>query len=124
MQECNPATGLLGWAMNLGSPSQIPSLETIRSRLQAVGQDHALTFYPSLAAAEQRVLLEQLAELDLEALPRFIERYVINKLKFELPARLDPAPYFPRDPDSPKRPWDRAAAKRRGEELIRTGKVA
>src|SRR5262249_39392846 len=87
-------------------------------------QEHVLAFYPSLTPVQQESLLEQISGIDLKALPGLIDRYVVSKPKFELPAGVEPAPYFPADPKSLKRPWDKAAAKKRGEELIRKGKIA
>jgi UDP-N-acetylglucosamine/UDP-N-acetylgalactosamine diphosphorylase len=90
------------------------------ARLKAIGQEHVLKFHDALEPHRQRGLLEQVSGLDLEALPRLVERYVVNKPRFELPSGLRPAPYFP----AGGKGWDRAAARERGERLLREGKVA
>jgi len=101
-----------------------PDFSTLRSRLAAIGQDHVLAFYDELPAEGQRRLLEQVASLDLESLPRHIERYVLNKPRTALPADVEPAPYYPADHKSPTRPWDRMHYREVGEDLLRRGKVA
>ena len=87
-----------------------------------------LRFYEHLEPAEQRHLLEQLSQLELERLPRLIEQYVRSRETYSLPADLGPASFYARDgrivgQDGGAR-WDRAAARAAGEELLRAGKVA
>lgn len=100
------------------------SIGALRERLGRVGQDHLLRFHDELDPASARALLGQIAALDLDALPDLIERYVQGDEHFTLPPDLEPAPYYPRDPGSAGRAWDRDGARRRGEELLGAGKVA
>lgn len=102
----------------------MPTLEAIRSRLEEVYQGHLLNFYARLSPDQQQALLEQIDALDIESLPELIEGYVKRKPEFALPPELGPAPYFPRDENSPAMPWDRATMERAGTDLIRAGKVA
>ncbi len=102
----------------------MPTLAETRQALRAVGQDHVLRFYDILTPAQQKSLLDQIASIDLESLPRLVETYVRNKPAFSLPPDIEPAPYYPYDASSPVRRWDRGAMKRAGEELIRARKVA
>jgi len=102
----------------------VPNVAELRQHLAAAGQDHVLHFFDRLGADHQRSLLDQVTSLDLAALPRLIETYVKNKPVFALPPDIEPAPYYPNNPASKSRPWDRAAMKRAGEDLIRKGKVA
>jgi UDP-N-acetylglucosamine/UDP-N-acetylgalactosamine diphosphorylase len=53
-----------------------------------------------------------------------VREYVKSKPAFQLPGDVGPAPFYPYDPGSATRRWDKGAAKRAGEELIRAGKVA
>jgi len=99
-------------------------LDSIAARLKAVGQDHLLRFHDSLSPGQRDDLLGQIAALDLDAIRDLVQRYVTGNPKINLPARVEPAPYYPADPDSPPRPWDRAEARRRGERLLGEGKVA
>ncbi len=101
-----------------------PTLDATRARLAAVGQTHLLNFFPTLTPDGQRALLAQIADLDVEALPALIDAYVKRKPEFSLPPNIGPAPYYPRHEKSTTRPWDRAAAERKGEELIRAGRIA
>lgn len=105
-------------------PDHAEKLARVRKRLEAAGQSHLLTFYERLDNAARRALVDQIDALNLEALPGLIEKYVRNKPSFAPGGDVQPAPYYPRDPDSPAHRWDRAAMKRAGEELLRRGEVA
>jgi UDP-N-acetylglucosamine/UDP-N-acetylgalactosamine diphosphorylase len=106
------------------SHASAPSLEATRSRLAKVSQSHLLNFYSHLSPAAQAELLTQIAQMDIEAIPAIVEGYVKNKPAFSLPPALGPAPYYPRNEHAQVKSWDRAAAERKGEELIRAGQVA
>ena len=110
--------------MNQTTSATPPTLDATRARLAAVGQSHLLNFHATLPPDAQRALLAQIAELDIEALPALVDAYVKRKPEFKLPPDLGPARYYPRDERSTSRPWDRAAAERAGEDLIRAGRVA
>lgn len=99
-------------------------VDTLRARLKAIGQEHLLHFFDALEPGAQRALLDQIASLDLDALPQLIETYVRNKPAAGLPSDIRPAPYYPFNPDSKVRRWDRTDAKTRGEALVRAGRVA
>jgi UDP-N-acetylglucosamine/UDP-N-acetylgalactosamine diphosphorylase len=93
-------------------------------RLEAVGQQHLLRFYDQLGPQSRERLVRQIQGLDLEALPRLVQDYVKHKPTAKLPPDLEPAPYYPNDPSSRIRRWDRAGYKAAGEKLLRAGKVA
>ncbi len=99
-------------------------LVSIRSMLDAHGQGHLLTFFNELTSPQQAALLDQIQAIDFTALDALIERYVKRKPLIELPAHLEPAPYYPYDPNDPQRSYDAAHYRRVGEELIRAGRVA
>lgn len=100
-------------------------LETVRRRLADVDQTHVLSFHDELPPERRRALLAQIDALPLEDLPRLIEEYVHARPSLDLdPASLEPAPYYPNDPDSDMRAWDRQRYVRAGEDLLRAGKVA
>jgi UDP-N-acetylglucosamine/UDP-N-acetylgalactosamine diphosphorylase len=92
----------------------------LQLRLDALGQSHLLRFADRLDSAARANLLAQIAAIDLEALPRLIGQYVKNKPQFPLPDAIQPAPFFALSANN----WDRAAARRRGQDLLRAGKVA
>lgn len=99
-------------------------LKSLKDRLASIGQDHLLKFYPELPGPGRDRLLTQIASLDLESLPALIKTYITSKPSTALPSKLEPAPYFPFDHTSKRRPWDRTAMKSAGESLLSRGKVA
>jgi len=106
-------------------PINTESMESeIRGRLAAVGQEHLLRFADGLSAEHRAALLDRIDAIDLERLPGWIERYVIDKPSFTPPSDLAPAPYLAMDPATPGHSWDRDAARADGETLLRAGKVA
>jgi UDP-N-acetylglucosamine/UDP-N-acetylgalactosamine diphosphorylase len=92
--------------------------------LEGIGQAHLLRFYEELPPERQRRLIEQIQALDLAAIPTLVERYIRAKPVPTMPEAVEPAPYYPRDPASAQRPWDREHYRRVGEQLVRAGKVA
>lgn len=96
----------------------------LKHRLEAINQQHLLQYWHDLTGEQQAWFVEQIEALDFGQLPQWIEQYVINKPRFELPERIDPPTWYPRDSTSPRRPYDAAHFRKVGEELIRAGKVA
>lgn len=87
------------------------------------GQQHLLAFYDQLDPHQQSALLDQIRQLDFTAFPGWIEQYVLNASPMAVPTELEPAPYYPAKPDAQLASlYDKA--RKRGEELLRTGKVA
>jgi UDP-N-acetylglucosamine/UDP-N-acetylgalactosamine diphosphorylase len=105
-----------------------PQHAAIHRQLQALGQEHLLAFFSQLSASQQQSLLSQLASLDLAGLPALIEQYVLRKPEYRVPASLAPAivhtPSGRVVGSSKAHAWDKRAAKREGEALIRAGKLA
>ena len=100
------------------------TLDDIRARLAAASQEHLLTFYDGLPADRQAALLARLDAIDWSRVPGWVERYVTNTPSFSPTGTVEPAPYYPADPASPKRAWDIDRFRGAGEELLRAGKVA
>ncbi len=98
-------------------------LPALRVRLEHIGQGHILRHFERLDPVAQRALFAQAIALDTESLPRLVETYVRSKPAFPLPQEIQPAPYFARDGRGGAG-WDRGAARARGQELLRAGKVA
>ncbi len=97
----------------------MPTIEDIRARLEAVQQAHLLAFADSLDASQLDQLLTQIDAAEPETFPSLVETYVKNKPLADLPAGVEPAPYYALQGD-----WDRAAAQAAGEQLLKAGKVA
>ncbi len=98
--------------------------EALVERLRLAGQSHLLRFYGSLDESGRAALVKQVEALDLDGLPALIERYIKKKPAFALAPGVEPAPYYPSDPASPVRAWDRSRFRAVGEDLLRGGKVA
>ena len=100
-------------------------LEAIRGELERYGQDHLLTYWPSLSASERARLLEQLKGQDWAELHRLIGEHVIERKTVELPdpSRIEPVPYYPFTPPEGQRETY-AHAREVGLELLRQGRVA
>jgi len=96
----------------------------VRQTLESHGQDHLLAFYDELTPAQQEDLLDQIEGLHLERIDRLIEQYVRQRPETALPPDLEPAEYYPYDPDSSRRPYDAAKFREAGERLVHGGKVA
>lgn len=101
----------------------LPSVQTARARLAQAGQEHVFTFWDELDASQRERLLEQIAEVDWLEVARLIESHVLAKPKFELPERVEPAPWYPYEPPADLRAKYQEAWQR-GEQLVREGKVA
>lgn len=63
------------------SPALPPSLDAVRTRYAAAGQDHVLAFYPTLAPALQQRLLAQLDQLDVERVNRVYTHAVATEAR-------------------------------------------
>lgn len=95
----------------------------LRQKLAAAGQQHVLQFHDKLAPEGKRKLESQLAELDLGAMSRLADEYVLRKPEMHLPKSIEPVKAYPRQPGPDQRElYQRAEA--RGRELLRAGKVA
>lgn len=106
------------------SIAEPPTLESIRQRLEAIGQGHLLAFADDLNDNGRRRLAEQLAAIDLERVPQ-LAAYALGQDSHDaVPSQLEPAPYYPANPTSPAREWNREQYRLAGEALIRAGKVA
>jgi UDP-N-acetylglucosamine/UDP-N-acetylgalactosamine diphosphorylase len=102
----------------------MPDKAAIAHRLEAIGQSHLLRFFDELPASARDHLLRQIESIDLESLPRYIDAYVRNKPAAAAAGELAPAPYYPNNPESRVRPWDRRKYRDVGEDLLRGGRVA
>ena len=96
-------------------------LSSIRATLETHGQSHLLGFYDDLSESDQARLLEQLEHIDFAGLEALIDTHVRAGAQSEVPANLQPAPYFPLRPGSTDDAEQYRAA---GTDLIRAGKVA
>ena len=102
-------------------PQTTTSIDEQRERLEAVGQGHVLAFADGLDGAQRDALASQLAGIDIEKVPGWVDEFVkgAGGAHAEDAGEVSPAPLHRLDGD-----WDREAAREAGEALIRAGKVA
>jgi UDP-N-acetylglucosamine/UDP-N-acetylgalactosamine diphosphorylase len=96
-------------------------LAAIRRRLAAHGQEHLLAFHDALQAPDRDRLLEQVEDLDFDALDGLIRRNLGASGEEAVPAGLEPAPYYAHDPAGAR---TTARYRREGSDLVRAGRVA
>ena len=89
----------------------------LKSAVISAGQEHLLEY-------DSPLLEEQLKAIDWQALPGLAAEYVLKKPRVTIPDDLKPAPYFPLNPRTEAEKQRQQAARKRGEELLRQGKVA
>ncbi len=108
--------------------SAAPDLKALQRTLTAIGQGHVLAFYDSLSPAAQGSLLEQLASVNLEAIPALVSGYVKAKPTHDAASTgaPQPVPFFGLGGGATTggQAWDVAEATRVGQGLIAAGKVA
>ncbi len=111
----------------MNQPPAKPDQATIEKLLASIGQQHVLTYFSHLNPEQQSGLLEQLtslnASLGLSAVPGLVDGYVKKKPATDTCGAIEPVPFYPLNASGPKQ-WDHAAYKKKGEDLIRAGKVA
>jgi len=96
----------------------------LKSALSSAGQAHLWRHAESLPSPHRDAFVGRLLDLDWEAIPDLVARYVTSAPPVATHAGLQPAPYYPCDPESPQRPYDAARFRRAGERLLAQGKVA
>jgi len=102
-------------------PSRLPE---IRARLERHQQAHLLVGFDALDADRQSALLDQIEAINFEELDGLIRELVVGKAEPAPLTSIEPARFYPHDPTDPRRPWDAAAARAAGDELLRAGRVA
>jgi UDP-N-acetylglucosamine/UDP-N-acetylgalactosamine diphosphorylase len=98
-------------------------LSELRPRLAAANQSGVLRFADQLSPQQQTKLADQISALDLNNLSKLIESQVKQKPHIPLPKDIQPAKAYPRVPSTDLKQLY-ADAEKRGQELLRAGKVA
>ncbi len=96
------------------------SIDTLRQKLETIGQSQVLRFWDELDDSGKSKLQSQLEALDFDGLPSLIEGYVTNKPQIDLPTHIEPVKPYPRQSTDELY----AKAQARGEALLKEGKVA
>lgn len=97
--------------------------DQVRKALADVDQSHVLHYYDQLDETQRDQLLSQIESVDWPQVARLIKSHVLFNPKIELPDRIDPAPWYPHQPNQSQRDHY-AKARKHGEALICAGKVA
>lgn len=97
--------------------------QAAKASLDAIDQAHVLTYYDELDEGQKDELLKEIEGVDWPEVGRLIESHVLNKPEFELPAQIEPAPFYPSEPEQ-EQVADYVKAREIGEELIEEGSVA
>jgi UDP-N-acetylglucosamine/UDP-N-acetylgalactosamine diphosphorylase len=95
----------------------------LRQKLAPHKQEHLLRFYDELPPEGRKKLESQVSALDLALMDRLADEYVRRKPEVHLPKQIQPVKIYPRVPTSTDQIRLYADARRRGEELLRGGKV-
>lgn len=99
------------------------SYDSLKAKLASIGQEQVLRFYGELDSAGQQQLLKQLGALDLDYIAELAEKQVRQKAVLPLPKDIRPITPLPRVPQTAEQKQLYADARRRGEELLKAGKV-
>ena len=99
--------------------------DRVRETLKAHEQTHLLTFYDELNRDEQEALLEQIEAHDWDEISELIQSHVLNEPDDGVPDPddIEPPPYYPLEPSAELKSKYEEAYKK-GEDLLREGKVA
>ncbi|MFA4943967.1 MAG: UDPGP type 1 family protein [Lentisphaeria bacterium] len=101
-----------------------PTKESLLALVQPHGQEHLLRFWDQLAEAGRAQLADQLLAIDWESFDGWVTDYVLAPKSAALPADLKPAPSYPLAPRGPAEAALYEGAVRRGQALLKQGKVA
>ncbi|MFA5423019.1 MAG: UDPGP type 1 family protein [Phycisphaerae bacterium] len=100
------------------------NLENAKKMLKNHHQEHLLKFWDQLNESQRESLLEQIGELDLGSIDKWISDVVLNTEPVAIKGKIEPAPYYPAKPSDKTQAKFYAKAAAAGEEKIRTGKVS
>jgi len=95
----------------------------LKSMLAAYGQDHLLRFWDELDSAGRAKLAAEIEAINFDELQQLIADYVVKKPETLIPDDLAPAAWLPLIPAPDKEAYY-LEARKRGVELLRSGKVA
>lgn len=101
------------------------TFEQIRSNLEDYHQEHLLKFWDELSGDERNALLDQIRDLDIKEIGRWIETLVKHAPESAVASlEFEPAPAYGVEPRGDSQAQKYREATRLGEELISAGKVA
>jgi len=95
----------------------------LRKTLVAAGQEQVLRFVDQLDHGGQAQLAAQLMALDLARITELAESYVRQMPEVKLPTKMEPVKVYPKEAGETHRTLY-ADARKKGEEMLRAGKIA
>lgn len=102
----------------------VPQHPVLVDQVAAAGQSHIFNFYASLSSTHRQHLDAQVAAVDWELITKLIRDVVLKPEPFNLPDKIEPAPYFPHTPSDAATRDLYSRARQRGITLLREGKIA
>lgn len=100
-----------------------PTLDSLRRKLQPVGQEHLLAFWNELDEASRRDLADDIDALDLRMIARLVPELVLRRPVVAARGALEPPSLYPQEP-GPDLSGLYTEARRTGQSLLAAGKVA
>lgn len=98
--------------------------KVLYDKLVIYGQEHLLRFWNELTENEQNILAKQINDINWDELNKLIKEYVLSKPVVNIPANLEPAPYYPMNPETTQLKELYQKALTDGRKLVSSGKVA
>ncbi len=92
-------------------------------KLKKHGQEHLLRFWDDLDEPDRKALLDQITDLDIEQVSRWIQEYVLKPTTVDAKSEPSPAEFYPIRPHDQKQRAEYEDAIRLGRELLHAGKV-
>jgi len=100
------------------------TVENVRETLRRHGQGRLMAFWEQLDAAQRDGLLRQIEQLDLARIDYYVAKYVKSCVSTSLKGDFEPAPSYAPSPSDAEQERKYAQAKKSGQDLISSGKVA
>ncbi|MBL7107549.1 MAG: UDPGP type 1 family protein [Phycisphaerae bacterium] len=98
--------------------------EKTKKILEKHNQNHILDYYKHLDPSQQKSLLEQISQLDLDQIDKWIKKYIKSDAQIHIPADFEPAPSYPHEPKNDDMMKKYNDAVNLGKKLIADGKIA
>lgn len=104
--------------------SDTRSSDALHEALEEADQKHLIRRLERLGEQQAATLRAQIEQLDWDRLRQWIDRYVLNPEAESAPGSIEPAEYYPLEPDSKESRELYQRAEEQGEWLLRNGEVA
>ena len=99
-------------------------LQNIAKNLENHSQQHILAFFDDLSDPQKHSLLDQIDQLDLNQIDKWVAKYIKSDSPSDIPADFQPAISYPPLPETSQEATKYEKAISLGEKLIADGKVA